>query len=44
MKVAFTNIPKYLTVKITPETIISKGKANIEATYDASVKAIGDLW
>lgn len=39
MKVAFTNVPKFLTVKITPETIISNGKATIEATYDASVKA-----
>lgn len=38
MKIDFMNIPKHLKVKITPETIAPKGKANIEVTYDASQK------
>jgi hypothetical protein len=38
MKVAFNEIPKFVTIKITPEVIQPQGKAIIEASYDAAVK------
>jgi hypothetical protein len=38
MKVAFYEIPKHITIKITPDVIPAKGKAVIEVTYDASLK------
>jgi len=38
MKISFNEIPKFVTIKITPEVILPKGKAIIEATYDAAVK------
>jgi hypothetical protein len=38
MKVTFNEIPKFVTIKITPEVIQPKGIALIEATYDAAIK------
>jgi hypothetical protein len=38
IKIEFNEIPKFVTIKITPETIQPQGKAMIEATYDAAIK------
>ncbi len=38
MSVAFYEVPKHISIKITPEEIPSKGKAAIEVIYDASMK------
>jgi hypothetical protein len=38
VKVSFANTPKYLNVKIMPETIKSKAKATIQVEYDAALK------
>jgi hypothetical protein len=38
LKVAFNQIPTFIKIKINPEVIQPKGKANIEVTYDAAIK------
>lgn len=38
MKVAFAEVPKHITVKINPEIIQPKSKANVDVTYNAAVK------
>jgi len=38
IKVAFTAVPKHISLKLVPDLIPPKGKGNVEITYDAAAK------